>query len=76
MERKQFEMTPEDMKTILNASKPVPYMVIGGHPPPSQQEIANRAWSELGKKMGFDFMTVEPSPDGNPLHFTAIPSKT
>ena len=68
--RKQYKMTQEAMDVILEACKPVPYMIIGGHPPLSPQERANTAWKSLGREMGFDGMTVQP--DGNdPLCFTA-----
>ena len=58
--RVNYEMTEEDLKAILDACKPVPCMMIGAYAPASPQENANRAWSSLGKKMGFDPMTVQP----------------
>ena len=68
--RSKFVMTKEQMDTILDACKPVPYMVIGGIQPRTPQQNANDAWCNLGREMGFDGMTVQP--DGsNPLHFTA-----
>lgn len=69
-----YEMTEEDLKEILDACKPVVYMIIAGREPSSPQENANRAWERLGKKMGFDFMTVQPS-DKGPRFFTAITSR-
>jgi len=73
--RVTYEMTQEDLDRILDACKPVPYMVIGGHAPSSPQDNANAAWSALGRKMGFDYMTVQP--DGRSSRsFTAIPSET
>lgn len=68
--RKRFEMTEADLEVLKNASKPVVYIVIGGHPPSSPQENANRAWKELGDRMGFDFMTVQPTGEGDRF-FTA-----
>ena len=58
--RTNFEMSHADLETLLDAMKPVAYMVFGGIPPRSQQENANAAWSQLGQKMGFDAMTVRP----------------
>ena len=58
-------MSQEDLNTILEASKPVPYMVFGGIEPTSPQENANRAWQALGEKMGFKHMTVQPTGQGN-----------
>ena len=40
----------------------------------SPQENANRAWAKLGKKMGFDSMTVMPGKE--PRFFTAVPLET
>lgn len=74
--RTEYEMTGEDLATLLAAMKPVPYMVIGGQPPASQQENANRAWEALGKKMGFDHMTARPLEGKGNRWFTAVPSET
>lgn len=73
--RTNYEMTEQDLKDIMEACKPVPYIVIGGHAPSSPQENANRAWEALGKKMGFDHMTVQPTGRGDRF-FTAVPSET
>ncbi len=67
-------MTQEDLNIILNACKPVPMIMLQCGTPPSQQEMANNAWKALGKKMGFDYMTVEPTGEGNRF-FSAIPLK-
>lgn len=68
--RKKFRLTDEQLKTLMEACKPVPYMVFNGASPSSQQENANRAWCALGKEMGFDGMTVEAY--GSDVHdFTA-----
>lgn len=69
--RREFEMTEADMKEILDACKPVVYMVIGGMPPKSPQENANDAWCRLGNKMGFDGMTVQPVSGKDDRFFTA-----
>jgi predicted TIM-barrel fold metal-dependent hydrolase len=69
--RKEFEMTEEDLNALLKACKPVPYMVIGGYVPRSPQENANDAWERLGKKMGFDHMTVRPISGKGDRFFTA-----
>ena len=73
-EMKQYEMTEEDLQKILEACKPVPYMVIGGVAPRSPQENANAAWAELGARMGFQHMTVRPSGKGNKF-FYAMPKE-
>jgi hypothetical protein len=73
--RVNYEMTESDLSKIKKACKPVACMVIGGSVGSSQQENANNAWASLGKKMGFDSMTVKPS-DGGMRFFTAVPSET
>jgi len=74
-QRINYEMTKEDFEKILDACKPVPCMLIGGFAPASPQENANRAWAELGERMGFDSSTVQPAP-GDGRFFTAVPSET
>lgn len=68
--RKEYEMTKEQLKVLLEACKPVPYMIMGGIEPLSPQENANRAWAALGKEIGFDYTTVLPNGKGNRF-FTA-----
>jgi hypothetical protein len=70
--RKEYEMTAEQEAKLLEACKPVPYMVIGGMEPRSPQENANDAWCALGRELGFDGMSVEPSSKGQRF-FTAVP---
>lgn len=74
--RTEYEMSEEDLATLLAAMKPVAVMMIGGTTPSSQQENANRAWDALGKKMGFDPMTVRPFEGKGNRSFTAVPSET
>lgn len=69
--RQAFELTDEEMDQILDASKPVPYLIFNGQPPASPQENANRAWEQLGRKHGFKFMTVQPISGKSTQHFTA-----
>ena len=74
--RINYEVTEEEIKKILDACKPVPYMVVGGIPLSSPQENANRAWAALGKEKGFDHMTVQPIAGKGHRFFTAVPSET
>ncbi len=74
--RINYEMTEADLSRILEACKPVPAMLIGGTLPSSPQENANRAWKELGERMGFDHMTVQPIPGKGTTFFTAVPNET
>jgi len=76
--RIEYEMIEKDLEKILNACKPTPVLFgnnginLGG----SQQEKANRAWKTLGKKMGFDSMTVRPIQGKCNRFFTAVPLET
>ncbi len=73
--RTNYEMTTEDLEKILDACKPVPMIMLQCGPGRSQQDRANDAWEELGRRMGFDHMTVQPTGQGDRF-FTAIPSET
>lgn len=68
--RKEFEMTKEQLKALLEACKPVPMIMLQCGTPPSPQENANTAWCALGREMGFDGMTVSPTGEGDRF-FTA-----
>lgn len=69
--RTEFEMTQADLDKLLAAMKPVPMIALQCGMPRSQQENANAAWAELGKRMGFDPMTVQPTRRGDRF-FSAI----
>lgn len=73
--RTNYEMTEADEKALLEACRPVPYIVVGGHEPRSQQENANAAWAELGKRMGFDHMSVQPIHGKGTRFFSAVPNE-
>jgi hypothetical protein len=63
--RKNYEMSKEDLETLLNAMKPTPMVMLQCGQPSSPQENANKAWVELGRKMHFDGMTVRPTGQGD-----------
>jgi hypothetical protein len=69
--RREFEMSEEQLASLLKACRPVPYMVFGGIPPSSPRENANRAWASLGREMGFDYMSVQPVAGRDQRFFTA-----
>lgn len=73
--RTEYEMTEEDLQGLLQPQ--IPEMLIGGVSTSSfQQSNANSAWEKLGKKMGFDYMTVQPAQGKGQRFFTAVPSET
>lgn len=69
-------MTEAEETELLAAMKPVPMIMLQCGSGPSQQERANAAWESLGKKRGFDHMTVSPRYGLSQRHFTAVPSET
>jgi hypothetical protein len=69
--RKEFKMSKEQFQKIVEASKPVRYMVFNGSEPMSPQENANHAWQRLGSELGFDYLTVQPVKGKSQEYFTA-----
>lgn len=70
--RQDFEMTEADLAELLEATKPVPLIMLQCGKIYSPQEMANSAWAALGDRMGFEHMSVRPSMKGNRF-FSAIP---
>lgn len=75
--RTNYEMTEADLEKLLEACKPTPAIWGSGGAPmfATPQENANRAWAELGKRMGFDSDTVQPMEGKSAMFFTAIPTE-
>lgn len=69
--RKEFEMTEEQLKEIIDAGKPVPYLMPQCGRIRSPQENANSAWQGLAKKMDFVWDTVRPVSGKGSRFFTA-----
>ena len=72
----EFEMTEEDHIKLLDRCKPTPAMYLSGGMPMcgTPQENANAAWAELGRRMGFKPMTVQPVKNKSERFFTAEPT--
>ena len=75
MSRIEYEMSEADLAMLLDACRAVPMIMLQCGAPPSRQERANDAWAELGRRMGFDSMTVRPTGKGD-RSFTAVPKET
>jgi len=73
VDRKEFHMSDEQYAVILDASQPVPVILIGGLAPRSTQERANMAWRILGDELGFLGFTVRPILGKDAHYFTAEP---
>lgn len=71
--RTKYEMTNADLDKLFEACKPTMAICGSGGVPlfGTPQENANRAWAELGQRMGFDPLTVQPTGTGDKF-FTAI----
>ena len=69
--RKEFQLTADELKQLLDACRPVPYMVFGGMAPRSPQENANDAWKRLAEQHGFVWDTVRPIAGKGQECFTA-----
>ena len=71
MPRREYEMTEAQLARLLEACRPIPYIIVGGMPPPSPQESANHAWQVLGQELGFVWNTVRPIAGKSQQFFTA-----
>ena len=60
-----YNMTDAQLATLLDSMKPVPMIMLQCGTPSSVQERANSAWKSLGKELGFDYMTVKPTGNGD-----------
>ena len=69
--RREYELTEEQLASLLDACKPVTCMKVGNYSPRSPQENANSAWEAMGKELGFRHMTVKPVSSKGQCFFTA-----
>jgi len=65
MPKKEFILSKEDLEYLLDACKPIPYIIVGHYVPTNPQENANRAWQKMGKKYGFIWDTARPCGKGD-----------
>lgn len=72
--RKEFEMSESDAKELMDACRPVPYMVFDGREPASVAENAARAWDRLGSRLGFVGSTARPIEGKGRNFFSAVPA--
>lgn len=70
-EIREFEMTEADLKRLLDVMTPMPMIAIHIPIHEGPQERANRAWAELGSRMGFVPMTATPIPAKGDRFFMA-----
>lgn len=64
---KRYEMTQAQLEKLLESCRPTPVMFGSGGMPlfGTPQDNANAAWRALGEEMGFDYLTVRPTGNGD-----------
>jgi hypothetical protein len=65
-----YRMTDEELEELKKASRPVPYLIMGGMPPPSPRENAMRVWRKIAQRVGCVVDTIAPR-GGDPHDFSA-----
>jgi len=71
---KTYRLTNEELESLLDASKPVPYMIFGGQPPPSAREHAVRLWRHVADRVGCKLDTITSAGTGDMHDFSAEPA--
>jgi hypothetical protein len=72
---KRYRMTDAELKNLLEACKPVPYLVIGGIEPRSPAENAFSAWRDIAVRLGYKVETIESAGTGDDHDFMAEPQE-
>lgn len=73
-ERQEYEMSDEELQAIKDISNDrTPVIFVGTWLGLDKQERANNFWVQLGRKYGFDGMSVEPIKGKGSKFYTAIP---
>lgn len=70
----KYRLTDEQLNRLYDASKSVPYMVIGGVEPSSPRENAERVWRQVAKEHGVEYSTIYPANTGDDHDFLAEPT--
>ena len=70
---KTYKLTDEELSALKEAAKPVPYLVIGGHPPEDPATKSMRIWEEVAKRVNCDVWSIQPASSGNEQEFEAEP---
>jgi hypothetical protein len=71
--KRKYRLTDEELESILNASKPETYIIVGGHAPASPQENANAAWKSVAANHGFIWDSAEAAGTGDNHDLLAEP---
>lgn len=60
---KKYTLTEIEHAELVEACKPVPYMIIGGVAPVSPAEKAMFVWKRVANRVGCDVNTIAPAGD-------------
>lgn len=69
----KYRLTDEELNHLLEASKPVPYMVFGGVEPRSPQDNVMDVWKQVANRVGCDVGSIEGAGTGDQRDFVARP---
>jgi hypothetical protein len=58
---KKYRLSEEQYDKLMEACKPVPYLVVGGYAPVSLQERANTAWQQVAADFKVKWDTIKPA---------------
>jgi hypothetical protein len=72
----RYELTQEQYDRLMEASRPVMYIVACGTEPTSPRENAERVWREVANEHGCRYDTIQPYHGMGPRFFTAEPQET
>lgn len=70
---KNYRLTHEELAEIIEASKPVPYMVIGGVEPQSPRDKVMAIWRRVAERVGCDVDSIDKGTTGDLHDFIARP---
>lgn len=56
---KRYQLTDQEFEELMDASKPVPYLVFGGVPPDSPREKAERIWRRIAQRVGCKWESIK-----------------
>lgn len=68
-----YRMTDPELNELMEASKPVPYMVFGGIEPRSPRDNAMDVWRKVAARVGCDVDSIDSAGTGDDHDFKARP---
>lgn len=69
---REHELTDDEYRALVAASRPVRYLVAAGVAPISPEEHANAVWRRVAEAHGVQWDSITPSPRGERF-FLAVP---